>query len=142
MNMYQPPIDSNVESTAKAKPNLADLFKSPEAQKNYAEQHKGEPVFVKMEDIYDMPISIMSYSIATEKSKFSGNQETFCRINFYFTDDESKTLRQCRTQSSSLMNALTAIGNEKLQEYDGVPTMILMKKDGAKTILSFDGIFA
>ena len=149
MNMvYQPPIDNvttsvTTESTKpKTKPSLAELFQTPEVQKDYAEQNEGMPQFVRMEDVYDRPITILSFEVNQEKSKFTGQLEDFCRINFYFSDDDAHTLRQCRTQSASLIRTLNAIGNERLEEYEGVPTMILMKKDGAKTILSFDGIYA
>ena len=146
MNMYQPPIDNVNTQTdgkiTKPKVSLAELFSTPEVQKDYAEQNEGVAQFVKMEEVYDRPITILSFELNQEKSKFTGQMEEFCRINFYYSDDEAKVLRQCRTQSSTLIRVLNAVGNDRIAEYDGIPTMIEMKREGAKTILSFNGIFA
>ena len=52
--VYQPPIDNvttsvTTESTKpKTKPSLAELFQTPEVQKDYAEQNEGMPQFVRM----------------------------------------------------------------------------------------------
>lgn len=134
--MYTPPIESTDSAPKKS---LSDLFKTDEVQQRHKELTKDKE-YVKMEDVYDRPITIVSYSIAKEKSKFREEEQEFTRINFYFSDDEKKIKHQCRTQSASLTAVLQAVGNETITQQDGVPTMICMEKKGAKTVLYFAGL--
>ena len=114
------------------------MFKTDTAQAKYKELNKDKE-YVRMEDLYDRPITITSYKITKEQSQYREEMQDFTRINFYFSDDEQKTSHQCRTQSSSLTKVLESVGNENIEAQGGVPTMICMEKKGAKTILYFAG---
>lgn len=140
--MYQPPIDNvNTQTNGKNPINLAELFKTPEVQKDYAEQNKDKGLFSKMEDVYDRPIAVISYKITEEKSQFRDGSEQFTRIKFRFLDEEPDVIRECRTQSKNLTRVLEAIGNDRLSTFEnGLNTMICMKKRGTNTILWFSGI--
>ena len=145
IEMYQPPLDKANTTTqttgSNPKPNLAELFKSPEVQEDYRvlaskKEKQG------MELVYDRPITITSFEETTEEVTFGGTKQPkdFTKIHFYYSDDENKTPHYCLTQALSLKNALQAIGNERLKEYDGIPTMICVKQNGAKKNVYFDGI--
>lgn len=144
IEMYQPPIDNANTTTQtgyKPKPNLAELFKSPEVQEDYAEiASKKEKQ--GMERVYDRPITILSFEETIEEVSFGGSRQpkNFTKIHFYYSDDENKTPHYCLTQALSLKNALLAIGNERLKKYDGIPTMICVKQNGANKNVYFDGI--
>ena len=143
--MYTPPIDSdnstNTEKTKQKPVTIADLFKSSEVQKDYIEQNKDRGMFVRMEDVYDRPIAVLSYKIVQEKSQFKNEDEDFTRIKFRYLDDNPDMTYECRTQSKALTRVLEAIGNERLSAIpEGLNTMICMKKKGANTILWFDGV--
>ena len=141
--MYVPPIDNvNTQTDGKIKPTtIADLFKSPDVQKDYAEQNKDKGLFVRMEDVYDRPIAVLSYKIAQEKSQFKNENEDFTRIRFRYLDENPDVIFECRTQSKTLTRVLEAIGNERLSSIpEGLNTMICMKKKGANTILWFEGV--
>ena len=142
--MYTPPIDNaNTQTDGKtgSKPNLAELFKSPEVQKDY-QQIASKKEKQGMEIVYDRPITVLSFEEVEEEVTFGGKKEKrpFTRIHFYYSDDEEQTPHYCQTQAFSLKNALLAIGNERLRQHGGVPTMICMKQVGQKKSVYFDGI--
>ena len=142
--MYQPPIDNvntQTNTHTNTKPNLAELFKSADVQKDYQELASKEER-QKMEMVYDRPITVMSFETTQEETNFGGKPETktFTKIHFVYSDDPERLPHYCLTQASSLKTALESVGNERLKQYGGIPTMICARNMGAKKSIYFDGL--
>ena len=136
--MYQP----NIENTGtERKPNLAELFNTPEVQKDYQELASRKER-QSMENVYDRPIVVLSFDTVDEKTNFGGKDEikTFTRIHFKYLEDPESLDHYCLTQAIGLKTALESIGNDRLKQFGGVNTMICKKQYGAKKSIYFDGL--
>lgn len=127
---------TNTNATRKA---FKDFFKSQEV-KEKLDKVRLNKEYVKMEDMYDRPIILFTFEDVREESQFNGQIEDFTRLYFEFADDEEHIRHSCRTQSKGLIQPLHAVGKEALESENGVFTMVCMRKEGAKTILWFEGI--
>lgn len=128
------------EGEQTAKRSLSEIFKDKAVQQRY-EKVQLNKEYIKMEQAYNRPITLLSYEDCEEESKYhQGQIEKFTRIYFYFSDDEEKIKHSARTQAVSLIEPLHAIGNDMLKAEGGVPTMICMRREGIKIISWFDGI--
>ena len=99
--------------------NLADLFKRDDVQEDFK---KGKER-LSMDDIVDRMIHIADFSIYKDKN-VRGEEADFTRINYYFLDDPEKIMHFTATQSMSIRQFLSAIGNDRIKEVGGVNTMI------------------
>lgn len=117
--MNMPGYFENEQNTTNNGMNLADLFKRDDVQEDFK---KGKER-LSMDDLVDRMIHIIDFSVYKDKN-VRGEEADFIRINYYFLDDPEKIMHFTATQSMSIRQVLSAIGNDRIKEVGGVNTMI------------------